>query len=126
MSLPVLTMKQTFTTVCLTMMQELFAKVIIHHILTITIKLSNVTIGSVTTQSNCSDGHVRLVGGDSSNEGRVEVCVNEAWGTVCDHSWNSEDANVVCGQLGFLQRGIRLSTHSMNQSQNALRLIQCI
>ena len=63
----------------------------------------------MTTQSNCSDGHIRLVGSDSSNEGRVEVCVNQAWGTVCDHSWNSEDANVVCGQLGFLQRGIRLS-----------------
>lgn len=66
----------------------------------------NVTIGSVTTQSNCSDGDIRLVGGDSSNEGRVEVCVNQAWGTVCDHNWNSEDANVVCGQLRFLQRGI--------------------
>ena len=49
---------------------------------------------------------MRLVGGYERNEGRVEVCINQAWGTVCDNSWNSNDANVVCGQLGYLQRGI--------------------
>ena len=63
-------------------------------------------VGSTTTQSMCIDGDVRLVGGYSSYEGRVEVCINQAWGTVCDNSWNSNDANVVCGQLGFLQKGI--------------------
>ena len=51
------------------------------------------------------DGAVRLVGGSGSHEGRVEVCVNQAWGTVCDHFWSNADGNVVCGQLGFLNRG---------------------
>lgn len=46
-----------------------------------------------------------LVGGNSESEGRVEVCVNRAWGTVCSYNWGTQEANVVCGQLGFLPRG---------------------
>ena len=49
----------------------------------------------------CQNGEIRLAGGSTQYEGRVEVCLNETWGTVCGNSWDVVDANVACGQLGF-------------------------
>ena len=49
----------------------------------------------------CNHGSVRLAGGSTTNVGRVEICANETWGTVCDDFWGSADAGVICRQLGF-------------------------
>ena len=55
--------------------------------------------------ANCTNGQLRLIGGSSENEGRVEICYENQWGTVCNNGWNAEDARVVCRQLGFQTLG---------------------
>jgi len=45
---------------------------------------------------------VRLIGGSSSREGRLEVYYRGVWGTVCEDYFNNAAASVVCRSLGFM------------------------
>ena len=59
----------------------------------------------VGAPDNCTDGKLRLISGQSSLEGTVQICAFGYWGTICDLSWNSRDAYVVCKQLGYPTHG---------------------
>ncbi|XP_071486164.1 scavenger receptor cysteine-rich domain-containing protein DMBT1-like [Diadema antillarum] len=47
------------------------------------------------------EGDLRLVGGSTSDRGRVEIFHDFEWGTICDDSWSRTEAVVACRQLGY-------------------------
>ena len=61
----------------------------------------------------CTDGELRLAGGIIANEGRVEICLSNEWGTICDDAFSSVDAEVVCRRLGYLTAGVYLRGESI-------------
>ena len=58
-------------------------------------------VAGVVCSRECDSGYVRLVGGESYYEGRVEVCQNSRWTTICDVGWDNVDATIACRSIDF-------------------------
>ncbi|XP_019861855.1 PREDICTED: neurotrypsin-like, partial [Amphimedon queenslandica] len=92
----------------------------------------------VECESPCIEGAVQLEGDNKYKEfGRVEVCINGTWGTICDNGWENNDATVVCRQLGYSPYGaiakasyftegwLPFHLYSVNCSGNESTLLNC-
>ena len=77
----------------------MWQKLRLHDITLVVIVILHSTVPSNDTCT--TNGDIRLVGSTNWYQGRVEVCYNRQWGTVCDDSWGTSDAGVACRQLGF-------------------------
>ena len=64
----------------------------------------------ITLALRCEEGDLRLTGSSAINQGAVEICMNETWGTICYSNWGQSEANVACRQLGFSENGSQYNT----------------
>ncbi|CAG7818427.1 unnamed protein product, partial [Allacma fusca] len=55
-----------------------------------------------TGRLNATDAPVRLVGGRSRKEGRLQIRVGNTWGSVCNYGFDIQDAAVACRQMGLV------------------------
>lgn len=58
---------------------------------------------SVLLPDSVHDGSIRLVGGKTPYEGRVEIFHAGIWGTICDDRWTYREAGVICHMLGAMR-----------------------
>ena len=57
---------------------------------------------------DCTDGDIRIIPYGTSSVGRVEVCSDSFWGTICNDFFDHADAQVICRQLGYNTIGMLL------------------
>ncbi|CDQ89122.1 unnamed protein product [Oncorhynchus mykiss] len=68
---------------------------------------------------------LRLFGGSSHNEGRVEVYLHGDWGSICDSGWNDLNAAVVCRQLGHSGHAVAAGGFGRGKGPVHLDQVRC-
>ncbi|XP_064397348.1 deleted in malignant brain tumors 1 protein-like isoform X2 [Halichondria panicea] len=72
---------------------------------------------------DCNDGAMRLVGGSTVSEGRLEICHNGQWGTICNQGWTHRRAAQVCSRLGLPTYYATL--HQFNEGAASVHTYNC-
>ena len=80
-------------------------------------------LSDVARAGNCTHGDIRLVNGTSQINGRFEVCINNAWGTMCSGQVFSKEAAVVCRQLNASNPNIRVNAEGQYDSPQLLNVM---
>ncbi|XP_033125541.1 uncharacterized protein LOC117123650 [Anneissia japonica] len=62
--------------------------------------------------TNITRSRIRLVGGSSANEGRVELWTGYTWMSIVKSYWTSSEAKVACKQLGFIDGALSYGSSS--------------
>ena len=88
-------------------------------------KVLNIVLNACFIVADAFD--IRLVGGPSSTEGRVEVLHDGQWGTICSDFWDYNDALAVCTFLRITGRAEAITDHRYGDGEGPIWLddIKC-
>ena len=65
----------------------------------------SLSLSLLSSEAGCTPGELRLVNGSTPAEGRIEMCLDDVWGTLCGIIWIEIDSIVACRQLGYNDYG---------------------
>lgn len=80
------------------------------HFYAVSVSLLYVTVA-------CDGGYVKLVNPEPRDRevvkdtlvtGRVEMCLDGEFRSICDEHWTNQEASVLCMELGFSEEGKKL------------------
>lgn len=77
---------------------------------------------------DCTTSAIRIRPLSNATSGRVEICINNVWGTVCDNGFGYNEAAVVCGQLNMFRKGEKekICAHlAINYADHIYTLLHC-
>ena len=63
--------------------------------------MCNISLIMIDPTECSNEGELRLADGTVENEGRVEICTNGVWSSICDYGFDATDGHVICSELGL-------------------------